>query len=88
MWRLWMFFYTWKDNPGNKMVRCGVITVSLFFFFIVVSERFRVSANLFLGGLIVVLIFAFATLFFAAAKVTKLLRVKKTPGNFLSGGEQ
>jgi hypothetical protein len=43
MWRFFLYFSTlrrtWDHNAGNKMVRCGVITVSLFFGLILVGEK-------------------------------------------------
>lgn len=74
MWRFLIYLSTWNHNPGNKMVRCGVATVSLFFGLILFGEKYHVSADVFVAGLMLVLIFALLTLFFGALRVVHYCR--------------
>jgi len=60
------------------MVRCGVVTVGLFFGLIALGGRFHISGDVFVAGLVVVLIFAFATLFFACVRVVNYVRGRET----------
>lgn len=74
MWRFLIYLYTWNHNPGNKMVRCGVVTVSLFFGLILFSEKYHISADVFVAGLTLVLAFALLTLFFGVLRVVNYCR--------------
>jgi hypothetical protein len=75
-WRL--LFDTWRQNPGNMLVHCGVITVGLFFGLVGLGGRFHISENAFLAGLVVVLIFAFATLLFGCLRVVNYFRRRRS----------
>lgn len=75
--RPWLLASTWNHNPGNKTVRCGVVTVGLFYGLIVLGDRFRISGNAFVVGLTVVLLFAFATLYFCCMSVMNYFRRRK-----------
>ena len=79
--RPWLLASTWNHNPGNKTVRCGVVTVGLFLGLIALGDRFRISGNAFVAGLIVVLVFAFATLFFGCMSVVNYFRRRKVLDN-------
>ncbi len=72
-----VLFDTWRQNPGNKLVHCGVITVGLFFGLVSLGERFHISGNTFLAGLVIVLVFALATLFFGCLRVVNYFRGRK-----------
>ena len=72
--RLWLLADTWKNNPRNKAVRCGVITVGLFFGLIAMGERFGIPGGVIVAGFILVLLFAFLTLFFACMDVVNYFR--------------
>ena len=73
----WLLSSTWTHNPGNKTVRCGVITVGLFLGLIVLGDRLRISGEIFVWCLLVVLIFAFATLFFGCLSAVHYFRRRK-----------
>jgi len=75
--RPWLLASTWNHNPGNKTVRCGVVTVGLFYGPIVLGNRLPISGNVFVVGLIVVLLFALATLSFGCMSVVNYFRRRK-----------
>jgi len=78
MFPSWLLAGSWNNNPGNKTVRCGVLTVGMFLGLVGLGDRFRISANVFVAGLIVVLLFAFATLFFGCMSVKNYFRGRKS----------
>jgi hypothetical protein len=45
----WLLSSTWTHNPGNKTVRCGVITVGLFFGLIAWGIAFEFPARFLCG---------------------------------------
>ena len=70
----WLLVSAWTDNPGNKTIRCGVITIVTFLGLINFGERLHISADAFIVGLVIVLGFGFATLFFAGISVRVYFR--------------
>ena len=81
MWRFLIYLSTWSHNPGNKMVRCGVITVSLFFGLIIAGERYHFPAGVFVAGLIIVLAMALITLSFAVVRIVNFCRNRRRVRN-------
>jgi uncharacterized membrane-anchored protein len=68
---------TWNQNPGNHTVRSGVLTLGLFLGLIGLEDHFRIPSNAFVVGLIVALLFAFATLFPGCLNVANYVRGRK-----------
>jgi hypothetical protein len=72
------FWRTFKKNPGNRVVECGIITVALFLVMVPLSRLGNIPEWFFGTWLILVALLSFSTLFFVAQRAYRALRRRKS----------
>ena len=72
-----LFWRTFKSNPGNRVVECGVITLTVFFAMLMFVKPGDIPDWLFLLWLILVVLLCFSTLFFVAQRAYNAFRHRK-----------
>ena len=70
-----MFFWrTFKQNPGNRFVECGMITLMAFFALMLCNALGAIPEWLFFVWLILVLVLSFSTLFYLGQRAVRFIR--------------
>ena len=78
---LFYAFYFWrifKQNPGNRLVECGVITVALFLLMVPMSSLGDIPDWLFGAWIVLVVLLCFSTLFFVIQRTYRSLHHHKS----------
>ena len=71
------FWRIFKQNPGNRVVECGVITVALFLLMVPLSRFEDIPDWLFGAWIILVVLLCFSTLFFVVQRAYRAFRHRK-----------
>lgn len=71
------FWRVFKENPGNRVVECGVITLAVFFAMIPLTKLQDPPDWVFAPWLILVTLLCFSTLFFVLQRVYRAIRRRK-----------
>jgi hypothetical protein len=70
----WLFFWrVFKENPGNRLVECGCLTLIVFMALIPITRAGGSPGWLFGAWLILILLLCFATLFFLFQRMFRAL---------------
>jgi hypothetical protein len=73
-----LFFWSvFKENPGNRVVECGVITLAVFFAMIPLTKLQNPPDWVFAPWLILVVLLCFSTLFFVVQRAYRTTRRRK-----------
>jgi phosphoglycerol transferase MdoB-like AlkP superfamily enzyme len=72
-----LFWRIFKRNPGNRVVECGVITLTVFFVMLLFSKFGNIPDWLFGLWLILVVLLCFSTLFFVVQRASRAFRHRK-----------
>ena len=71
------FWRVFKENPGNRLVECGVITLAVFFAMIPLTKLQDPPDWVFAPWLILVILLCFSTLFFVVQRAYRAIRRHK-----------
>jgi len=71
------FWRVFKENPGNRVVECGVITLAVFFAMIPLTKLQDPPDWVFAPWLILVILLCFSTLFFVLQRAYRAIRRRK-----------
>jgi hypothetical protein len=72
-----LFWRVFKENPGNRVVECGVITVAVFFAMLPLAKLQDPPVWVFAPWLILVILLCFSTLFFVVQRAYRAIRRRK-----------
>jgi hypothetical protein len=73
------FWRIFKQNPGNRLVECGYMTLMVFYAIIPLTRFDHIPDRLFASWLILLILHCFATLFFAVQRWFGGPRHRKDP---------
>ena len=71
------FWRIFKNNPGNRLVECGTITVAVFLAMVPLSKLGDIPDWVWVPWLILVLLLCFSTLFFVGQRAYRAIRRRK-----------
>jgi len=72
-----LFWRTFKKNPGNRVVECGVITVAVFIAGLLLTKLQNPPIWMFASWLILVFLLCLSTLFFVFQRAYRAIRRNK-----------
>lgn len=71
----WLFFWrVFKENPGNRLVECGCMTLIVFVALVPITRAGAAPEWLFFAWLILTALLCFATLFFCLQRMIRAVK--------------